>query len=374
MSVKRRKIGIITFHRSYNYGAALQAYATVQFLACNGYEPMVIDYCPSNLNKYGTFKTLFSDVSNMGSALPLRAVKAFVKSIGNKKRIEVFNKFIDGEMPLTHRYNSCQELKDDLPLADIYCTGSDQVWNNYYTKKFDPSFFLAFAPEHSTCISIAASFGKETFGEEDMAFLRKELRRYRYLSVRENTGLELLHKLGYSHADLMLDPTLLLLRKDWSSFAKKSVESNYVLVYQLHGESNTTRMAREYAKRQGLPLLSIVTMPYQCKPGSQHIIAPDVHEWVGLFKGASCVFTDSFHGTVFSLLFEKNLAVTLPPRFGNRITSLLSAIGGESFVCSNVDEWSSRLDTLDKQSILNELSRLCEEKRTLLINRLKSLE
>lgn len=373
MFVKRKKIGIITFHRSYNYGAALQAYATIQFLACNGYEPIIIDYCPSNLNEYGTFKALFNDVSNVGSALPLRAAKALIKSIGNKKRIETFNRFIDGEMPLTHAYNSCQELKDDLPLADIYCTGSDQVWNNYYTKEFDPSFFLAFTPKHSTCISIAASFGKEAFDQKDLVFIRKALEKYNYLSVRENAGLQLLQKIGYLHADLMLDPTLLVSREAWSSFSKKTIEGNYVLVYQLHGESNSARIAREYAKRQRLPVYSIITMPYQYKFGCNNIIAPDVHEWVGLFKGASCIFTDSFHGTVFSLLFEKTLAVTLPPRFENRITSLLDEIGAETLICSSLDKWSSRLKTVDSQGIQRALSRLCEEKRTLLIDRLNAL-
>lgn len=368
-----KKVGIITFHRSYNYGAALQAYATVQFFASNGYNPVVIDYCPSNLNKYGSFKALFNDVSNSGSPLPIRAAKALIKSFGNEKRLQAFNRFIDGEMPLTRKYYSCQELKNDLPPVDIFCTGSDQVWNNYYTKEFDPSFFLAFAPEGSTCISIAASFGKETFDQEDMDFIKRELRKYDYLSVRENTGLELLHKLGYDDADLMLDPTLLLQRNIWSSFASLPTKGDYVLVYQLHGESETTSMAREYAKREGLPVRAIVTMPYQCKPGCKHVIAPDVHEWVGLFKEARCVFTDSFHGTVFSLLFDKQLAVTLPPRFGSRITSLLNAIGGESLICSNLDEWSSRQASIDKQGIQKALDQLCEQKQTLLGYRLKSL-
>lgn len=368
-----KKVGIITFHRSYNYGAALQAYATVQFLASIGYDPVIIDYCPSNLNEYGSFKTLFNDVSNAGSALPIRAAKALIKSFGNKKRLLAFNRFIDGEMPLTRKYYSCQELKKDLPPVDIFCTGSDQVWNNYYTKEFDPSFFLAFAPDGSTCISIAASFGKEFFDLDDMDFIKKELRKYDYLSVRENTGLELLHKLGYDDADLMLDPTLLLQRDNWSSFASLPTKGDYVLVYQLHGESKTTSMAREYAKRKGLPLRAIVTMPYQCKPGCKHVIAPDVHEWVGLFKEARCVFTDSFHGTVFSLLFDKQLAVTLPPRFGSRITSLLNAIGGESLICSDLDEWSSRQTNINRRSIQELLVQLCDHKQRLLENRLKSL-
>lgn len=368
-----KKVGIITFHRSYNYGAALQAYATVQFLASIGYDPVIIDYCPSNLNEYGSFKTLFNDVSNAGSVLPIRAAKALIKSFGNKKRLLAFNRFIDGEMPLTRKYYSCQELKKDLPPVDIFCTGSDQVWNNYYTKEFDPSFFLAFAPDGSTCISIAASFGKEIFDLDDMDFIKKELRKYDYLSVRENTGLELLHKLGYDDADLMLDPTLLLQRDNWSSFASLPTKGDYVLVYQLHGESKTTSMAREYAKRKGLPLRAIVTMPYQCKPGCKHVIAPDVHEWVGLFKEARCVFTDSFHGTVFSLLFDKQLAVTLPPRFGSRITSLLYAIGGESLICSDLDEWSSRQTNINRRSIQELLVQLCDHKRRLLENRLKSL-
>lgn len=96
--------------------------------------------------------------------------------------------------------------------ADFYCSGSDQVWNNYYTKKFDPSYFLAFAPSGSTCISIASSFGKSSFNEEDSAFINNQLSKYTYLSVRETSGIKLLREMGYSDVDLMLDPTLLVSR------------------------------------------------------------------------------------------------------------------------------------------------------------------
>lgn len=366
-----KSVAIMTYHRAYNYGAALQAYATVKYLKDAGFEPLIIDYCPNNYQGYGTFRNLFNDVSNMNSMFPIRVAKAFLKSLGNRKRISTFDKFIDNEMPLTNkRYYSCQELKDDLPEADIYCSGSDQVWNNYYTKKFDPSFFLAFTPNDSTCISIASSFGKESFNEVDSAFIKDHLSKYTYLSVRETSGIKLLRELGYSDVDLMLDPTLLVSADAWSGFAKETAEESYVLLYQLHGDSDTAKYAREYAKQHGMKIKSIITMPYQSKPGCHNIIAPDVHEWVGLFKGASCVFTDSFHGTVFSLVFNKPVAVTLPSHFSTRITTLLDAVGANGLICSDVQEWSSRVQGIDFAGIQRELANLCSEKQALLRDRL----
>lgn len=370
----KKSVAIMTYHRAYNYGAALQAYATVQYLKDAGFEPIIIDYCPNNILGYGTFRNLFNDVSNMNSAFPIRVAKAFLKSLGNRKRISTFDRFIDSEMPLTNkRYFSCQELKDDLPEADIYCSGSDQVWNNYYTKKFDPSYFLAFAPSGSTCISIASSFGKSSFNEEDSAFINNQLSKYTYLSVRETSGIKLLREMGYSDVDLMLDPTLLVSPDTWSRFAKDTDEESYVLLYQLHGDSDTANCARAYAKQHGLKIKSIITMPYQTKPGCQNIIAPDVHEWVGLFKGANCVFTDSFHGTVFSLVFNKPVAVTLPSHFSTRITTLLNAVGANDLICSDVQEWSSRVRNNDLTDIQRELASLCAEKQALLRDRLSHI-
>ena len=99
----KKSVAIMTYHRAYNYGAALQAYATVQYLKDAGFEPIIIDYCPNNILGYGTFRNLFNDVSNMNSAFPIRVAKAFLKSLGNRKRISTFDRFIDREMPLTNK-------------------------------------------------------------------------------------------------------------------------------------------------------------------------------------------------------------------------------------------------------------------------------
>lgn len=368
-------IAYVTFHRSYNYGAALQAYATAKLIAELGYEPLLIDYCTSNLRDYGTIRSLFNDSGNRSDALPIRFMKSVVKSIGNKKRKKAFDSFIDNEIPLTRTYYSCDELSQDPPKADIYCTGSDQVWNNYYTNELDPTFFLQFAPKTAKRISIAASFGKSDFDEPDIQRIKQYVSSYDYLSVREVEGVHILERCGFSDIDLMLDPTLLRPHDEWVHFADeiRSLEPGFVLVYQLHGESETARLAVEYAQKTGKKVVSIVSMPYQKRKGCMNVVAPSVHEFVGFFKAADCVFTDSFHGTVFSLTFNKKLAATLPPRFSNRITSLLDAIDANVLVCGKLDDWLAGQQEFDYIAMQKKLQEYKDAKRMLLASRIAAL-
>lgn len=370
-----KTIGVITYHRAYNYGASLQAYATVQLLREFGFEPSIIDYCPSNLRDYDSFKTQYNDVSNSSSFLPIRIVKAIVKTIGASKRAKTFNNFANDEMPLTRPYMSNDELKSDVPHVDVMCSGSDQVWNNYYTRQFDPAFFLDFAPEGIPRISISSSFGKDSFSEEEIDSLKNLLKDYNYISVRENAGCAVLDKVGIQKYDLMPDPTILLEKETWQSFADKGnadLRCPYVLVYQLHGDSSTSRHAIAYARKNGMEAVSIVTMPYQAKRGCRNIVAPDVYDFVRLFKEAACVFTDSFHGTVFSLLFEKKLAMTLPVRFSDRVKTLLGEIDAEGLVFSDEVSWEASCKQVDRKAVSAKLDELRNSKRIVLESRLSA--
>ena len=139
-----KKIAVITYHRSYNYGAVLQAYATVKFFENQGFDVKIIDYYPQNLRGFGTYKNSFNDVSNANRNFLVRCILTLVKTPGYKKLKKAFDYFIDKELPLTDSFYSLEELKNNLIDFDIYCTGSDQVWNNYYTHNFDGAYFLDF--------------------------------------------------------------------------------------------------------------------------------------------------------------------------------------------------------------------------------------
>lgn len=370
----QKKIAIITYHRSYNYGAALQAYATVRFFESMGYYPQIIDYYPANLRGYGTYKNSFFDVSNATRSFPIRCLLTLLKTPGYKRLKKAFDPFIDRELPLTKAYYSKEELKRDLPDADIFCTGSDQVWNNYYTHEFDDAFFLSFVPGNKTKISFSSSFGKSEFTEDENKYIKEQLGKYDYISVRENTGIGILEDLGYTDCDLMLDPTLMVQPSVWAEFASSAMfDFEYVLVYQLHGDSDTYDRALQIARIHKLKIVRIITMPHQRTKDCINVVTPDIRQYVSLFMNARIVVTDSFHGTVFSILNNKKLAVTMPKRFGDRITTLANAIGAEDMILDDIDKW----DRLDYNALYvginDKLQKLRQEKNALFVKRMKEL-
>lgn len=363
-----KKIEIITFHKVYNYGAALQAYATVKFLEECGFEAEIIDYYANNLKGYGTIKSALREVANENHNIFIRLLYAFIKVPSYKRLKKRFDYFVENNLPITKPYYSGEELKKDLPVADAYCTGSDQVWNNYYTRIFEGAYFLEFVPEKYPCFSIASSFGKKEFNETDQKYIKDHLKKYEYISVREKTGIEILNKIGIKNASVMLDPTLLVSMKLWETFAADiEIKEPYILVYQLHGDSNAMNAAIEFGKRNKMKVIRIVTMYHQMRPGCKNIIVPDVNEWVAYFKNASYVFTDSFHGTVFSIIFKRKIGVTVPLLAGNRITDLLEMIGAEKIILNDMDDWKDYIINEDFQEIHKKLSLIQEDK----INELK---
>lgn len=372
--MEEKKIAIITYHRSYNYGAALQSYATVCFFESLGYSPRIIDYYPANLRDYGTYKSSFYDVSNATRPFLIRCLLTLLKTPGYKRLKRAFDPFINRELPLTRAYYSEDELKEELPDADIFCTGSDQVWNNYYTRKFDDVFFLGFVPETKTKISFSSSFGKSRFSEDENKYIKEHLDKYDYISVRENSGIKILENLGYTDCDLLLDPTLMIQPSVWREFASSAMfDFEYVLVYQLHGDSDTFDRAYEIASRNNLKIVRIITMPHQRTRGCINVVTPDIRQFVSLFANARIVVTDSFHGTVFSIIYNKKLAVTMPKRFGDRITTLANAIGAEKMILGDIEKWI-RLDFDALYVHINDkLQKLRREKNELFVKRMNEL-
>lgn len=370
-----KKIGVITFHKTYNYGAALQAYATVVFLNECGFGVDIIDYYPNNLQEYGTLKNSFLEASNANRSYIGKIISALIKTPSYKRLKKQFDEFINNELPVTKPYYSSMELVKDLPQCDYFCTGSDQVWNNYYTHHFDEVYFLDFVPDKYKCFSIAASFGKETFSEKELEYIKRKLVRYDYISIREKAGINIAKGLGFDKAELMLDPTLLVDRNIWKKFAESyQIDTPYILVYQLHGDSNAFDVALQYGKKKRLKVARIITMYHQMRPGCINIIVPSVHQFIGLIKGAEYIFTDSFHGTVFSHIFEKKVGITLPSKFGNRIITLLSEIGTEKFIINDLNLWDFYVNAIDYEDIRKKLDILCEKNRNKLKDYLELLK
>lgn len=364
-----KKVSVITYHRVYNYGATLQAYATVKCFEKLGYRAEIIDYVPEKVRDYGSFHQALYE-TKLFHKNPIKCVLiAILKMPSYKRRVKAFSNFINTQLPITRTYYSEQELKDNIPVADIYCTGSDQVWNNTYLPVFDFVYFLSFV-ENKNKIAFSASFGRKDFTELEMKQILPYLQKYKAISVREKSGLSLLSEVDISMKENVVDPTLILNAKEWTKLSASTVPySNYILVYQLHGNSDVENAALKIAKVLGKRTVKIVTDIYKITKCDFSAKFPTISEFLALFEHADLVVTDSFHGTAFSINFNINFIVKNPGTTGERIQSILEMTG----LLDRIVTTEKDAVELSKQKInFKECNRRIEEERNKAFNFLKN--
>jgi hypothetical protein len=264
-----------------------------------------------------------------------------IKAPSFNKRIKIFHYFLKEYIRLTERrYFNLEELQSDIPNADIYCTGSDQMWNRDWNGGIEKPFFLEYAPAGKRCFAYSTSFGKAKLDNSEKEETKRLLAKYNAISVREKSGVEILEDLDIQGMQL-IDPTLILKCDSWRQLiAKRSIRQDYVLVYQLNKNKEFDQYAKSFSKQKGLKLIRI-SYDYNnfYKPG-RLICCPKVEEFLSLIYYAGYVITDSFHGTAFSINFNKKFAVISPPRFGTRLYSLLELTGLSGKVITDFDDFT----------------------------------
>lgn len=328
MENKDLRIGIVTFHNALNYGALLQTYALQKSLTNMGYEAIVIDYSNPHINKIRK-KPYWKDYRN-----PFKYYNdKLVYNVENlkEKKLNDFSNIKINKTKQADRTN-ISEIAADL---DIVFTGSDQVWNDDITR-FDDTYYLDFVPAKKRC-SYAASIGKEIISEENIPRMKKLLSGYRAISVRESTAQKALESQLGIYSVRVLDPTLLLSEKHYRKIAKKSSEKSYILLYMLLYSESLVCSAKKMAKEKGLPVICINSSGKRIKGVIDYSDA-GIEEWLGLFINADFIFTNSFHGTAFSINFNIPFNVELPPariKAGSRIIDILKLFNLENQVIEN---------------------------------------
>ena len=352
------RIGILTFHCAHNYGAVLQCYATQEFLRSNGYIVEVIDYRPEYLlNPYKLFNT-----KHLFDINPIRTIKNIIKYILTfrlkYRRWKGFNKFIYNYLNLSNRV-----YKRKIPSNyDIYIIGSDQIWNPQITNGFDPVFFgdFSFSKDSKRYIAYAASMESKNLNTEEKNFYKNSLRHFDSISVREIDLHKLLEPLIENNIKHVLDPTLMVSPNLWNHF--KSYNPNhkkYVVVYQVMTNKNTLRIANNIAKQIGAEV-RILTAWLQIKTKNTFQDATP-EDFVNTIRNAACIITTSFHGTAFSVIFNRPFyTIMLNEGTDSRSTSLLKSLGlndrlinmNDSPTFSTIDytEPNKRLEILRKES------------------------
>jgi Polysaccharide pyruvyl transferase len=351
----KQKVGIITIHYVDNLGGVLLAYALQESVNQLGYDSCIINYDPTHIPSKASYLTraivrriiripfyllhfriyfgLF--LRYRGAALPPMHTHG---SIGLRKKR--FDSFRQHYVKLTERhYGTIESLKNSPPQCDAYICGSDQIWNPFICKTpdqagNDPAYFLTFARKEKR-VSYAPSIAIPSIPDEFRAEMREWILGIRFLSMREKHGAQLIKELTGRDAEIVLDPTLLLNSDQWNRIAiDPEIGSPYILCYFLGDGQEYRSFAKHLSIKTGYRLV-IISQSIRDLEDKNVVSGSDAGpaEFLGLVKNASCVCTDSFHGTIFSITFRRPFYVFERPgssgvaSMSTRIYSILELLG-----------------------------------------------
>lgn len=320
-----KKIGILTFHRATNYGAVLQAYALVSYLNEQGYEAKIIDYKPNDMaeiispiskkNLKGVIIWLYSNLKNITT---LR---------GKYAKRKIFWEYVNATLPMTSKVAT----EEDIPVLDAIIVGSDQVWSTCFTGGVDKFYFGQFDSKGAKLISYAGSAAEDMKGSFYSTSNAKLLNDFDAISVREDELQEYLQKqLCNKEIVRVLDPTLMAGRDIFDKLVKDTVplDKPYVLIYQVirKQDEKIQKYARQKAKELGCVVVEIKDSKMYVDYGNGYVengwVNPTM--FVALHKKSEYIITTSFHGTAFSLMFNREFdVVSVSPEVDSRAKALL---------------------------------------------------
>lgn len=338
------KVSLITRHAAINYGSLLQTIATQRSIRSLGHDCAVVDYVRADEDVWRIEKTLLKSKREWNSSALRRTLYLAMRQPASVIAGKFFKSERECYLTMTRRYSSYGELADDPPAADVYMTGSDQVWGPVAGGVYDPAYMLGFAPEGARKVAYAASFGKNGLDIEVAQAAKQRLSSYDAITVREDIAVEQLRKWGIL-SEQVLDPTLLLSAEEWRSFAEESRvlssgnNAPYVLIYQIHNDPLLSNYAERAAEYLGLPLVRVSPYFHQIIRAGKLCYLPNAGHFVELLANASCLITDSFHGTAFAISFNVPFVEILPNTgTTGRAVSLLRLTGLQDRILSNPED------------------------------------
>lgn len=329
------KTGLVTFYHIHHYGALLQAAATERAVERLGGECEIVDYFVNQNND------LFRRPTGLGSAAADAHTALHYQAL--KTRYQRFEAFARRNLRISgHRFESLEELRAaELPY-DVILAGSDQIWNPkiFPDGHFDPVFFGVFSQRRK--IAYAPSFGVPRIPEGMEDELRGYLAAFSHLSVRERQGQKIVEDIAGKTVPVVLDPTLLLTRDQWAAMANTpsgypsggdlNTPRGYILCYCISRPGALAPYIQSLADRTGLPVVQLCGVRQKVHPRARCVLDAGPAEFLGLFQNAAYVCTNSFHGTVFSVQFQKPFFTAVAPGElaepeSSRTFSLLSTLG-----------------------------------------------
>ena len=362
-----KKIGLAIVTYTINYGTYLQAFATQYAIRKLGFDTEII-----NIN------SVIGDVSKarkkyfIRQLLNFAEVKSYLGIIGSiiqKKINPSFRKYYAKRENAFARFN--KEYFHFGPICDSW-KGLSEYCRNFYT--------LNFVPEEINKVAYATSFGLSEIRQNQKSIATAFLKRIQHLSCREESGAKIIIELTNRDAKVVCDPTLLVTKDDWNSLIPqdKIIQGDYILAYLVGNKKEHREYIRNLAKKMSCKIVGVLHGAGYVAGDEKFVdeypadIGP--FDFLNLIKNAQCVCTDSFHGCVFSIIFEKNLHVF--KRFSDsdkmstnsRVTNLLRRLQLDERLVEDYSKFN--LDGIDYVSVGKLLDSFRTESRSYLMNSL----
>lgn len=317
------KIGILTFHNAFNYGAILQAYATQEIVKEYGHNVEIINYQNEAINR-------FYDQMNFSlGRLPKKKFWMIPKYLIERfffwKRKKSYQLFKDNYI----QFSDKKDIKDNKIIIDGYdviLIGSDQIWNKKLTGGLDDVFWGNFQSSKTVRkVAWSACMGDTIFNDVEIDCIRKNIKNFYAISVREADLQSFLKSVTQVLYPQTIDPTLMLNKEKWDLLCHPVEEFSYIMVYAVQDENKTIEFARVIAQFMNKKILVVRShSQYNWSAENKEYAGPA--DFLSYIKFADFVITTSFHGTAFSLLFQKQFACPVF-RANSRVESLLKEVG-----------------------------------------------
>ena len=314
-----KKVAILTIHIGINFGSVLQTIATYETVKRLGYKPIIVNYIPDR----ATVKRYITGAFSSPIKLAWRTVFLPIYL----KYHKIYRRYLARHVELSSPIYDSDNFVDKCPRSDVYVVGSDQVWNSLHNEGFNGRYFFEGIDKNAYKIALCSSFGRSEIDALEQKKVKGLLDGFKAISVREDSGVDILNKIGIK-SEQLIDPTFLFTKEIWGKYASQRIEKEpYVLVYTPYNTVNASIIygsARNLADKYGL---KVVTFSWKAKRESladRTVLFADPGDFLSLMLHADYVITNSFHGTAFSINLNKQFWVFQPSAFSTRIESILN--------------------------------------------------
>lgn len=298
------KIGVITWFKYENYGTVLQAVAMQKYLKSQGYDVELVDFEADDSYKrkksffYEKFGRLIFKIEN----------KLYKEEF--IKRSNDFKKIIKENCKISKKVNNKDEYIEICNKYDVLLFGSDQIWNPLW---YNPFYYANFEEINTKLVAYAPSFGVNYIADDKKSNISKALKRFDFFGMREQRGCEIVKELIGKDVNTVVDPTFLLDKNEWKDIEEDipEVKEKYILCYFLGDNKNHWKAVKKFANKKKMKLIVIpnITNGYSYIQSKNTLKSVNVGNYISLIKNAEYIVTDSFHGAVFSIIYQKNFSL-----------------------------------------------------------------